>query len=99
MCRAVTKPKRIEWTPSATEDLAHIRDYIGMDNPTAARNVVRKIFDHARSLVTFPERTRAGRVNHTREAVIPNLPYIIVYRVKGDRLEVLRVLHGAQQWP
>lgn len=95
----MTNPKHIEWTPAAIRDLNRIREYIGGDNPAAARKVATQIFDHASSLATFPERTRTGRVNHTREAVIPNLPYIIVYRVKQSRLEVLRILHGAQQWP
>ena len=35
----------------------------------------------------------------TRDLVFSPLPYIAVYRVKGDVVEVARVLHGAQRWP
>ena len=45
-----------------------------------------------------PKLYKAGRVKGTREIVVrPN--YIMVYRVTGDVVEVLRVLHAAQQWP
>jgi toxin ParE1/3/4 len=36
----------------------------------------------------------------TRELVISNTPFIAVYRLVGtERIEVLRLLHGAQRWP
>ena len=45
-----------------------------------------------------PKLYKAGRVRGTREIVVrPN--YVMVYRVQGDVVEVLRVLHAAQQWP
>ena len=42
---------------------------------------------------------RPGRVPKTRELVVSGTPYLVIYRVKNDRLEVLRVFHGARQWP
>jgi toxin ParE1/3/4 len=42
---------------------------------------------------------RPGRVKGTRELVIVGTPYIVAYRIKGDAVQVLRVLHGAQKWP
>ena len=42
---------------------------------------------------------RPGRVLGTRELVIPDTPYIIPYRVRGDRLELIAVFHGRQKWP
>jgi plasmid stabilization system protein ParE len=42
---------------------------------------------------------REGRVKGTGELVISRSPFIVVYRVKGKRIEILRILHGAQQWP
>jgi toxin ParE1/3/4 len=43
--------------------------------------------------------TRLSCVRGTRELVIAGLPWIVVYRVTGGTIEVVRVLHGAQQWP
>jgi addiction module RelE/StbE family toxin len=53
-----------------------------------------------RRLVDHPQSGRPGRVEGTRELVVPGTPYVIVYRVEADQIiVVLRVLHGAQRWP
>lgn len=50
-------------------------------------------------LAEHPQRGRDGRLPGTRELVIPGTAYISVYRLKPDRVEILRVLHSAQNWP
>jgi plasmid stabilization system protein ParE len=35
----------------------------------------------------------------TRELVFAGLPYIVVYRIQDQDLEILRIYHGAQDWP
>jgi len=50
-------------------------------------------------LLEFPHRGRPGKKAGTRELVISALPYLIVYTVRGDVVCVVRILHGAQQWP
>ena len=57
------------------------------------------IYGSVGSLEKFPHRGRIGRKAETRELVIPNLPYVAIYRVRGSIVEVIRVLHGAQDWP
>ncbi len=42
---------------------------------------------------------RAGRVEGTRELVVPDTPYLVPYRVRGHAVEILRVFHGARKWP
>jgi toxin ParE1/3/4 len=42
---------------------------------------------------------RIGRVPGTRELIVGGTPWIIVYRVRADAVEIIRVLHGAQKWP
>lgn len=41
---------------------------------------------------------RPGRVSGTREWVVSGTPYLLVYRERGDALEVLHVWHEAQDW-
>lgn len=49
-------------------------------------------------LAQHPKVYRAGRVRGTRELVVhPN--YVVVYRIAGGEIEILRVLHSARQWP
>ena len=79
----------------AKADLAKIRHYIEADSPTAAREIGRKLLAACSSLADFPHRHRLGRVAGTRE-VTTVWPYVIVYRVVADEVQILRVWHGAQ---
>ena len=90
---------QIPWSPAAAEDLSRIFEYIRPDNPSAAERVVRTIYDTAGSLESFPYRGRVGRVDGTRELVLPSLPFVVVDRVLEDAVEVAKVIHGAQRWP
>ena len=89
---------RVRWTTDAADDLERICDYIAETSPNSARGVARTVVDRVASLDTFPNRGRPGRVEGTRELVFAPLPFVAVYEVK-DEVHVLRVLHGAQQWP
>ena len=90
---------RIRWTPSATEDLRQITNYLFEKTPENAAKMIREIYSVPASLARFPNSGRAGKKSGTREWIMPSLPYVIVYQVKADALNVVRVLHGAQDWP
>ena len=90
--------RRIRWSPEAADDLQHIRQRIREDNPVIARRVVRTLYDGIIGLKTFPHRGRIGREKDTRELVITPLPYVVVYRVSPELIEVVRIWHGAQDW-
>lgn len=90
---------RLEWSALALEDRDRIFDYIEEDNPRAAVVVDDQISAQVRQLIRFAETGRPGRIEGTRELVISRTPYIAAYRITGDTVRVLRVLHGAQQWP
>jgi len=51
------------------------------------------------ALALFPKQGRPGRTKGTRELAFSPLPYVAVYRVKDEVVEIVRVLHGAQRWP
>lgn len=86
---------RISFDPRAVEDLDRIFAWIARDNPAAAHRVVSRI-EAKVSRLAFPEIGRPGRVEGTRELVVP--PYVIVYRIDwaGDGILVVGVFHGAQ---
>jgi toxin ParE1/3/4 len=60
---------------------------------------MRKLYEAIRSLKDFPHRGRIGREEGTRELLFPPLPYVTVYRVKEQSIEVLRIYHSAQDRP
>jgi toxin ParE1/3/4 len=90
---------KIVWTRRATLNLYHVREFIRQDNPAAAEKVGGRIEKAATGLARFPESGRAGKVPGTRELVIAGLAYILIYRVSGDAVTILRLLHGKQKWP
>jgi len=90
---------RIRWSPGAAQDLSSIADYIREDNRSAAHRVVRRIYEGAGGLAKFPNLGHIGRVPGTRELPLPNLPYIVIYRVLSDTVEIVSIIHGAQRFP
>jgi toxin ParE1/3/4 len=90
---------RFEWSLFAIEDRSAIFDFIEEDSFHAAVLVDGRISEQVEMLKDFPEIGRPGRVKDTRELVIDRTPYIVAYRIQGDIVRILRVLHGSQQWP
>jgi len=89
----------VRWSPEAAADFASIVEYIRKENPSAAERVARKIYADVAALASFPNQGRPGKTKGTRELVFSPLPYVVVYRVKDEAVEIVRVLHGAQRWP
>jgi len=90
---------RVEWLAQAGQDLIGIRQYIARDNPKAAKDAAQRILAVIDYLLDHPGIGRAGKLHGTRELVIPSLPYIVPYRVRGEVLEILGVLHTSRQRP
>lgn len=88
----------VRWSPRAAEDLEHIFRSIERDNPAAARETVTTIYEGCATLREFPRRGRPGRMKGRRELVFAPLPYIAVYRIKKNAVEISRIWHGAQDW-
>ena len=89
----------IVWSPRATKHLAHLRAYIARDNPTAANRIASALLEAVERLAELPNLGRPGRVAGTRELVVPGTRYVIPYRLRADRLEVIAVFHARQTWP
>jgi toxin ParE1/3/4 len=89
----------IVWLDTAFLDLHRVRDYIRQFSPVTAQRTVACIEAAAKNLLRFPDMGRPGEVAGTRELVIPSLPYFVVYRLKGDDVQILRVMHDRQEWP
>jgi len=89
----------IIWLRAATNNRLVQLDYVAKDNPIAAARLSAEIRRQIRQLREHPLIGRPGREPGTRELVLSRTPYIAVYRVMPSRIEILRILHGAQRWP
>lgn len=89
---------KLIWRPLAENDLLAIIEHIWEDSPRAAEQLAQDVRTKAEQLRQHPELYRVGRKRGTREMVVhPN--YIVIYRIKDETVEILRVKHAAQQWP
>ena len=90
---------QVHYSDDAIADLTALRAYIAAHNPDAAQRVAARIVQSVNRLATHPKFSKAGRVDGTRELIIPRFPYTIVYEENQGDCMVLRVLHQAMQWP
>ena len=90
---------RVLFSKDARGDIARIYEYILERNPVAATRVVRAIQASTIRLANFPRSGRVGGVADTREVVVPRLPYIVVYSIRPDYVEIVAVFHAAQDRP
>jgi addiction module RelE/StbE family toxin len=89
----------VVWSPRAVAHLVALRAFIARENPQAAARIADLLLAAVDHLAAFPSSGRPGRVPGTREWSVPRTPYVIPYRIRRDRLEIIAVFHGRQRWP
>ena len=89
----------VVWSPRAIGHLSALRAYIARENPDSAARTARTLLAAVDRLAALPNLGRPGRVSGTRELVVPGTRYVIPYRVRSERLEIIAAFHGRQRWP
>ena len=96
--RARAEKFRVLLMPAAIEDLGAIIEYIGLDDPIAAANVLAAIRSKCRSLELLPLRgsivPELAKAHYKGYRQLIEAPWRIVYRVEGRTVLVLAVLDG-----
>lgn len=90
---------KVIWTARARVELDDIADYVAPISASAALALVRRLRQAGKQLGEHPHMGRPGRVDGSRELVVNGTPYILPYRVRDGRVEILAVLHASRQWP
>jgi toxin ParE1/3/4 len=90
---------QIKWLHRALRNLEQAHSYILKENPKAAQELILKIQNAANQLKNYPFMGKSGRIENTRELIIPNTPYILIYRIKEETVEILRILHTSKRYP
>jgi len=99
MAQGGVKLLEVVWLRVALLNLDEEAAYIAQDNPQAAQRVVARIVHAVELLREHPGLGRPGRVHGTREMPVANTRYQIPYRVRGQRIEILRVFHTSRKPP
>ena len=83
------------WTEPALSDLDAIADYIALENPAAASELVRRVFDHVDQLTAHPESgSKPLELKRSRYRQIVEPPCRIFYRYDGKNIYVLHVMRS-----
>lgn len=87
----------ILWLPSAEADLTSIYRFIAADHQPAAEALLDRLWEAAESLRDYPQLgpARPEIAPDARSLTIGN--YLILYRIKDEAIEIVRILHGAQR--
>ena len=90
----------IVWTESAAHDLEGIADYLLGEGVlfADAEEYVQRIYAAPKHLATLLGAGKPGRMPGTREWLVKDAPYALIYAVRGDCVRILRVMHGARQF-
>ncbi len=87
---------QIVWTESALIDLDEIAEYIALDKPNAAHNLVQQVFSKVEHLEQFPNSVKKpselSRNTRYRELVVK--PCRIFYRVQEEKLYIVYVMRS-----
>ena len=85
----------IVWSEPALADLDAIADYIALENPVAASELVKRIFGHIEQLVNHPESgSRPQELGKSRYRQIVEPPCRVFYRYDGHKVFILHVMRS-----
>ncbi|TWI03426.1 plasmid stabilization system protein ParE [Luteimonas cucumeris] len=85
----------IVWSEPALSDLDAIADYIALEDPAAASELVRRVFSHVEQLAEHPESgSRPSELKRSRYRQIVEPPCRVFYRHDGNRGFILHVLRS-----
>ena len=90
--------KFVRWSRAAQTDLASIDEYYRDLDPAHSLEIGQKAIAAGRFLATYPEAGRQVSDRDIRKWGVRGTPYQLFYRLDGDVLRILRLMHGARDW-
>ncbi len=90
-------PIEIVWSALARTRLREIRAYVARDKPEAAERLAIRIVAMVETLRDHPYLGRVGAETGIRELVVGRTPYVVLYRVQGQRVVISTIWHAAQR--
>lgn len=88
------------WTRPTTRHLREAYEYWRKEkSEEAADLMLDRIFSAVELLEHHPDMGRPGRIDSTRELVLRPLPFLLAYRVRRNKIDIIALLHGSRRWP
>jgi len=90
---------RVRWSAEARRDRRELIGYVEEESLQIALDLDDRVRGGVLRLADYPNSGRVGRTIGTRELVIHRTPYIAVYTIDDAGVRIVRLIHGAKQWP
>ena len=90
---------KLRYTNQATADLESLYQYIARDDPDAALGVLERMTAMIDHLPEHPALGLRGRMPDILELIIPNLPFVVVYELTKETIDILAIIHKSRRWP
>jgi addiction module RelE/StbE family toxin len=88
---------RVVWADSARREFDTAIAYLTEQSPAAADRIGERILSAVSLLEDFPEIAQASRHRGLRQLVVVHTPYLVIYRVHDDCVEIRAVIHAKQK--
>lgn len=88
---------RVRFLKRAVQDLIHIEAYTRKESPRGAARIGARIRKRADDLAQFPEQGTASGKAGVRQLYVAKTPYILIYRIKGDEVQIITILHTSNR--
>ena len=90
---------KVFWSAASVRHLREVVEYIQPESAAVAVTIRRRILETVWRVGQMPYSGRTGRVEGTREAVVPRTAYIVVYQISAQAVEIVGIWHAARLWP
>jgi toxin ParE1/3/4 len=87
----------VVWADSARAEFDEAVRYHQEQSPAAARRIGQRILDVVALLERFPELAPPSKHRGLRQLTIARTPYLVVYRVTEERVEIRAVIHAKRR--
>ena len=87
------------FSKTALNHLIEITTFYESNQKGLGYRFVKKLETHLETLRYNPKIGRYGKVQNTREFVLHDFPFVVVYRVKANILEIVQVIHQSSNYP
>ncbi len=88
---------KVFWTDGATAKRNAAIEHIARDNLETALKQLGQVMTQTERLVRFPQLGRPGQLKGTRELSITRTRFVVVYRIIGENIQIMRFLHTSQK--
>lgn len=88
---------KVRFLKRAVQDLINIEAFTRKESPRGAARVGARIRKRADDLAQFPEQGTPSDKAGVRQLYVPKTPYIIIYRIKSDEVQIITILHTSNR--